>query len=476
MDTIIYTYGGGEVLWKVFNGLSIIFKNDSPYYTNFFSLSLLIGGIWGATSAMFQGNVGVFAKSWFIPTYALLSLVLIPKVSVKIVDEVDHRFRAIKVDNIPAGLAVVSSLSSQLMHVLTEQIEDVFPTHDSLKYVKVGPIFASRLLSQSSQIRIKDPIQRQNLKNFARQCFWWPYVATNLKGLRAEALKTNDILGFVKNSPHEWLGVYWKDKDGSTRFVDCKKCCAEVEKLLLFETPQTLSFLEETLFGKSSSNTEFFTSNLKNQMSDAWAQIAHHTSSATDALGQQMLINAYRESLDDKREEFGRDRLHPELLSLSAARSQAQQNTSFLVKGSIATTWVPTLQAVLFSMILIMFVIVLPLAFLPGGISLFAMWIKLIFWVQTWPVLSAVLSAICYMMQQRASATIVMTGGDGFTLETTSALADAAYDAACWMSGLQLSVPFIAWAFINKGGEYAISNLASMVTGSVDGYASKLGA
>ena len=44
MDDIIYTYGGGEVLWKVFNGLAILFKNDSAYWTNIMPLALVIGG------------------------------------------------------------------------------------------------------------------------------------------------------------------------------------------------------------------------------------------------------------------------------------------------------------------------------------------------------------------------------------------------------------------------------------------------
>ena len=123
MDDIIYTYGGGEVLWKVFNGLAILFKNDSPYWTNIMPLALVIGGIWGASIAIAKANVGLFAKTWFVPTYALLTLLLVPKTTVNIVDEVDPTFKAERVDNIPVGLAFIASTASTFSKAITEMLE-----------------------------------------------------------------------------------------------------------------------------------------------------------------------------------------------------------------------------------------------------------------------------------------------------------------------------------------------------------------
>ncbi|KAB2837122.1 MAG: conjugal transfer protein TraG, partial [Caedimonadaceae bacterium] len=232
MDSIIYTYGGGEVLWTIFNGLALIFKSNSPYLTSVGYLSMLIGGIWGATAALYQANIGIFAKSWFIPSYAILSLMLVPKTTVNIVDEVDPYFKSDRVDNIPVGIALVASTASMVSRAVTEEIETVFPTPDSLRYIKAGPVFGARLAAHARYVRIKDPIVRSNVKNFMRQCFFWPFVASNLKGLKHEALTTSDVLGFIQSNPHPWLGVYWKNPDGSQSFMDCKVAVSQVADVM----------------------------------------------------------------------------------------------------------------------------------------------------------------------------------------------------------------------------------------------------
>lgn len=478
MDSIIYTYGGGDMLWTLFNGIALIFKSNSPYLTSVGYLSMLVGGIWGTTAALYQANIGIFAKSWFIPSYAILSLMLVPKVTVNIVDEVDPYFKSDRVDNIPVGIAVVASTASTISRALTEEIESVFPTPDSLRYAKAGPVFGARLAAQARYVRIKDPIVRSNVKNFMRQCFFWPFVASNLKGLKHEALRTSDILGFIRSNPHPWLGVYWKSPDGTQTFMDCKVAVSQVAEVMAVEGDKGLLHLASTLFGgnpdKSEVSSKEVSSNLKHMMGDAWSSLARQTSKASASVGQQMLVNAYREAVDDTREEMGQDRLSPDLLSYSATRTLAQQSMSFLVKGTVATSFMPMVQAILFGMLLIIFVLIIPLCFVPGGLSLLALWIRLIFWVQSFPVFSAILSALTTMLHQRMNEGIFRTVGSGFSVETTTALSDAAFDAACLMSGLQLSVPFIAYAFISKSG-YALTNVASMMSSGVEGIASKIG-
>lgn len=474
MDFSIYSYGGGQMLWTLFNGLALVFKSNSPYLTSVGYLSMIVGGVWATTRAIFQANIGIFAKTWFIPSYAILSLMLVPKTTVNIVDEVDPYFNSDRVDNIPVGLALIASTASTFSRALTEEIESVFPTPENLRYVKAGPIFGARLAAQARYVRIKDPLVRQNIKDFMRQCFYWPFVASNLKGLKQEALTTNDLLGFIKANPHPWLGVYWRQPNGQTEFMDCKTSVGQVAEMMTIEGEHGLSFLAGTLFGAPVEGEKEVSSKLKHMMGDAWSKLARQTSEASNSVGQQMLVNAYREAVDDKREEMGQERLSPELLSYSATRTLAQQGMSFLVKGSVATSFIPMVQSILFGMLLIVFVLIIPLCFVPGGLTLLTLWIRLIFCVQSFPVFSAILSSLTTMLQARANEGIFRAYGEGFSVETTTALADAAFDASCLMTGLQLSVPFIAYAFISKSG-YALSNMASMMSAGVESIASKMG-
>ncbi|KJV71966.1 putative traG protein [Orientia tsutsugamushi str. TA763] len=72
MDYVIYTFGGGDLLWHVFNGIGRVFASNSEYFTPVGHLALTIGGIWAATRAIFRGNIGIFAMECFFRRYLFL--------------------------------------------------------------------------------------------------------------------------------------------------------------------------------------------------------------------------------------------------------------------------------------------------------------------------------------------------------------------------------------------------------------------
>jgi conjugal transfer mating pair stabilization protein TraG len=476
MDSVIYTYGGGDVLWSIFNGIAMVFKSQSPYWTSIMPFVAGIGGLWAATVAISKGNVGIFAKTWFAPTFLLTALLFTPKTTVHIKDLVDRDSHYRAIDNVPVGLALIASTSSVFASGMTDMIETLFPTE--AKYSGQGPAFAARLMAQARHIRIKDPIMIQNVKDFTRQCFWWPFIAANVRGLRTEARQTNDILSFVEQYAHPSHGIYWREPQGArqvgrSQFLYCKEACPKVRQVMRLEGAQGLRQLTATLSGKQSEETA--SSSLVPFMHDAWSSVAKHTADASQAVEQQMMVNVYRAGLDDHRESLGMMRISPELLSYSTTRAIAQQNTGFWIKGEIATTYMPMMQVIFFALLLMAFILILPFVFMPGGLSLFGTWIKLMLWVQTWPMFSAILNAIFYLLLQKAGHSILMGTEGGFSIETTTALADAAENSAAWMSGFQLSIPVLAWAFISKGG-YALTQLAGSLTAGVEGMAGKIGA
>lgn len=471
MDTV-YSYGGGEILLKVFNGIGMLTKSNSAYFTNVLYLSAVIGGIIAAARAIPGGRLGIFSRSWLIPTYIILSLLLVPKTRVEIIDQVDPTFVHDAVDNIPVGIAFIASASSTFARELTDIIENLFVSENGRKVV---PSFAAKLMSEARYVRIQDPTIRKNIKDFARQCFRLPYVLTNLGGKRQTALHTNDIIGFVQANPHPWLGIYWENEmDGSIQFLGCRDAATRVRQAMSVEGEKSLSSLVAGVFGKPAEEVGAHSAALRTMAQDVWQTVAKSTSAASKALEQQMMVNAYREARDDKKDEFGMNRISPELLSYSTTRIMAQQNTGFLMKAAVAGSYMPMLQSVAFALLLIIGVIIVPLTLLPNGIKVLLEWVKMVISVQLWPVFSAIINGVAYMYQQKASSGVLM-GTEGFSIATQTGLADAAYDVACWMGALQLSLPLIAWAFVSKSG-IAVSQLMSSFSGGLEGGASKIGA
>jgi conjugal transfer mating pair stabilization protein TraG len=473
MDYVIYTYGGGEILWKIFNGLALFFQSDSAYLTGVVKLSMVIGGLWAALRAIYGGQMGILARDYFIPAYLILNIFLLPKTSVHIVDEVSSDFKYSKVDHIPIGIAAVTSTASKLSRFITDRIENSLKTAEATHFGKTGPMFAAKLVAMARDVRIIDPVERQNMKDFVRQCFTLPMVWTNILAGKKAALETDNILKLIAENPHSWLGSYWRTKGGDTEFLYCKAGVAKAKEILNAEVPNGLVGLATDLFGNNKMDGVKSSQKLKTYFDDGWHELSHHAASAHDVAAQEMMMNAYREGLDDKRQEFGLDRLNPHLVAYSSARARMQQNTGFLISSNLFSLVGPSLQSTLLGILCVLFVIVVPMNMLPGGLAAFGMWVKLILWVQSWPVFYAIINCVSMIIASGKAASYVKTGA-GLSLLTQNGLADAAYDAYCYAEGFMCMVPVIAWAVISKSGQ-ALSNLASTVTRGMDGITSKMG-
>ncbi|MBX9804247.1 MAG: conjugal transfer protein TraG N-terminal domain-containing protein, partial [Alphaproteobacteria bacterium] len=228
MDYAVYIYGGGKILWTIFNGISLIFASDNPYFTSVGTLTIGIALLYTGVRSVPGGSLPIFFKEWILPTFLLVALFYGPKASVNIIDKVDLNFKYSKVDNIPLGIAAVASLSSTISEFLTEHIETIFTSSDMERFSRVGPMFGAKLIQAAHTLSIRDPLIRENLKDFTRQCFAWPYVFSNLEPGKKAALETEDMLGFIEANPHPLLGIYWRQPNGQSAFMNCRECAVRV--------------------------------------------------------------------------------------------------------------------------------------------------------------------------------------------------------------------------------------------------------
>ncbi len=474
MEFPIYTYGGGDVLWKVYSGISMLFASSNPFLTNAWTISLAFGGIWAMVSAIFSSQIGVFLRDYLLPSFLLMNLLFLPKTSVHIIDKVDHHFEYVKVDHVPLGVAAIPSLLSMISFGLTESIETVMAPVDAQKYGKSGLMFGARLVHQASEVRVADPLMRENMKGFMSRCYLWPYIYTNCKGLKNEAKTTKDILGFLEANPHSWLGTYWKNPDGSQEFRTCRACLPEVRAVLEAETRAGITRLAKNLFswdaGKDPDGS-INTRHLERYFNDGWATLMGEARSSHQTIGQYILLNAYREARDDHREKVGLQRLYPKLVGMQGARVQSEQNMAGLISGNISSSWLPTLQVIFFAILLATFPFVIVMTFLPGGVKNLQMWVQLVVWIQMWPVFHAILNCIGLMYLEHALSGQYLNFG-GLNVLSQYALQDQAYNAYAWIQSFLMSVPLLSWAMVSASG-YALTSLASSAASSMAGYASR---
>ena len=201
---------------------------------------------------------------------------------------------------------------------------------------------------------------------------------------------------------------------------------------------------------------------MKSYANQGWSELTQGSSNVFEMVGQQMMINAYREGLDDHRESFGLSRLDPRLVSHHATRAMAQQNTGFLMNGAIMARHLPVLQNVMFGVLLFLFVLVVPLSLMPGGTRVLGTWAKYLVWCQSWPVFYTLLNCVGLMWLQQSLKTTLI-GNGGVTIMTQNGLSEAAFNAYCIVQNLSYVVPFLSWAILTGSG-HALVSLSERMT------------
>ncbi|WP_371253287.1 conjugal transfer protein TraG [Orientia tsutsugamushi] len=459
MDYVIYTFGGGDLLWHVFNGIGRVFASNSEYFTPVGHLALTIGGIWAATRAIFRGNIGIFAMEWFFPSIFIFTLLFAPKATVWLKDEVSMS-APVKVDNIPIGIAMFASLSSQTSYFVSKMLENhLLPAYEGLSSRKTGIMFGAKAVAKIRDVQIHDPVTLTNTKEFLRQCFMKPYIIGNILGKKAAAQQTNDIIGFIEQNIPNNFGIYYREPSNlGISFKTCRQATPLIKAAIHKELNEGLLTNFAAAIGVQSDQSHMLSQRLKVMTGDTLKYLQREQQDIHEWMKQAMLLNANRESYDDWREKFSLSRIYPNLVSMHAIRGLFQQSFSYLVAGEIAAHMMPILQSVFFAVVVSMIFIVFPMALLPGGYNILKTWILLIIWVSSWPVFFTIIH--CLGMISLSSKSGAFGSDYGLNMLSQGSFAEMILYSYATFQMLASSIPMLSWAVI-KACAHATANLAS---------------
>ncbi|WP_371223451.1 conjugal transfer protein TraG N-terminal domain-containing protein [Orientia tsutsugamushi] len=459
MDYVIYTFGGGDLLWHVFNGIGRVFASNSEYFTPVGHLALTIGGIWAATRAIFRGNIGIFAMEWFFPSIFIFTLLFAPKATVWLKDEVSMS-APVKVDNIPIGIAMFASLSSQTSYFVSKMLENhLLPAYEGLSSRKTGIMFGAKAVAKIRDVQIHDPVTLTNTKEFLRQCFMKPYIIGNILGKKAAAQQTNDIIGFIEQNIPNNFGIYYREPSNlGISFKTCRQATPLIKAAIHKELNEGLLTNFAAAIGVQSDQSHMLSQRLKVMTGDTLKYLQREQQDIHEWMKQAMLLNANRESYDDWREKFSLSRIYPNLVSMHAIRGLFQQSFSYLVAGEMAAHMMPILQSVFFALVVSMIFIVFPMGLLPGGYNILKTWILLIIWVSSWPVFFTIIH--CLGMISLSSKSGAFGSDYGLNMLSQGSFAEMILYSYATFQMLASSIPMLSWAVI-KACAHATANLAS---------------
>ena len=166
----VYTVGGGEYLVNVFNAVAA--WTGAGGYKSLIQVALVMGMALGVIVLAFNQDWRAWVN-WFLGATLIYMCLMVPRMDVHVTDRVNPSLAPATVANVPLGLALMASFTSQAGDYLTRSAELVFGLPDDLNYSKNGMIYGARLLEATRSLRISDPEFAANLDEHFKQCVFY---------------------------------------------------------------------------------------------------------------------------------------------------------------------------------------------------------------------------------------------------------------------------------------------------------------
>ena len=449
MDNIVYSYGGGEALFKVLNGVKMIF--DSSLTTDLMHLMTFVGLAWAAFQGA-QQNSWTPKLSWLIKYVLITSLFITPTATLVVSDSVTGYRKS--VDGLPIGLVLPASVFSSIGFGITQLFDQAFSTVDgNVAYHKYGQSFGAALISQSRNFKIQDSGFRENMESFIDNCMLYD-VMVGRKYNASELKDSDNIWNLVSRNASNIRMMNYRDENKSLgrKLVSCKEGVGLLNNYWVKDINKLGERFGSTIFGKYGSQMGQAISNSNQQVLgksflanvNVVSQLYGNTGDASKTLKQIMMINAVADIP----------------LSYGAVRAKQQQQESWLISGQLAREILPTLHAIFAALIYASFTLIIGMLVLPNGFRTLANYFGLLIWIETWPPLFAVIN----LLTNISSKTY---GGDftGITMNSASQIISHNNNISVVASGMMIVLPYLSYNIL-KGGAGQFVHLANQVMGS----------
>ena len=466
-----FTLGGGTYLVDLLNAVAAITGGGA--FVTLAQLAGIAGLAWILFRTAFGGSWKDNAK-WIGLFVAVWGAMIVPKATVRVVDRLDPALAPAVVANVPIGLALFASLTSEVGDGLTRLTEQAFALPNDLAYRRHGLIFGARLADKATRLEVTDAVFARNLRNYARQCV---FPALLLGHVSADDLReSTDIWQLVTAtgtpsagaSPARMVEFATRQAASGTgatpidrQIVTCRDAAGRLNAQWNVEIARAGTIFGRRIFPDA--RTEALArAELLAALPAAHDFLIGASRSAGEIMRQQMVLNAVHDAGEQWAAEAGNAAA---LRAYTEARAEAQTVSAYRAIGRQAETWVPLLRIVFECLYVGAFPMAVLLMLTPTGGAIFRSYVTGLIWLQSWGPLYAVLHRISMgEAAERMQAAATMPGGDiGISLVAQAGIRAVAADVAVMSGYLSMSVPFLAAALaygLSKATVLATSVLA----------------
>lgn len=458
----VFTYGGGVYINQVLNAVAA--WSGAGGYASMLQVVMVLGLIMSTLIVAFNMNVKAWLN-WFLVSTLIYMALMVPKVDVVITDRIASSLPTSSVGNVPLGLGVLASFSSQIGDYLTQGAETVFGMPAGVRYSDGGMVWGSRLLEAAREVRIQDPEFAANLDEHFKMCVFYD-VALGHKSMENIG-KAGDLWASIgPGSPARAQRFLVRDDMTGVVTADIRTCQLAYTTLDGQWTTM-LDNLKTPFSGLLYPDVDPATalSRFESHLPSAHGYLMGVSKTASDTMKQALLINAMKQSTHTASGGSTVD-------VYAQTRAEIQTETTYNSIAAASMKWVPVLHIILTALFYAMFPILFPLFLLPGGgVMALKGYVTGFFYLAAWGPLFVILHMI--MMTRASDTGTLLGGGLGMTLANSSGVAGISEDVATLAGYMIATIPFLA-AGISKGA-MAIGGQAASFLAPSQGAASEAG-
>lgn len=442
----IFTIGGGEYVVNTMNAVAAWTGNGG--FRSLLRVVMVMGLIYSLCVMAFNLDWRSTFR-WFLQSTLVYACLMVPTVTVKVTDRVNPGLAPAVVANVPIGLGVMASVTSQAGDWLVRQAETVFVMPSSLHYSNGGIVYGAKMWEKVNTFEFKDPVFKYNLDSYMKNCVFMDIVmgVRSLKTLQDSTNLWNDI----GTNAAVNRGVKFMIDNGSTSdFVGmtCQGAYNAMNAYLVGAEPAEIDQYARMVFPDL---PPLAARNKLNADIPVIGNFATGNASPANLLfRQKSVIDAFAQAQTN----FGND----EADIFAAHRAEVQARNVFVGVTEKAMTWVPILNIVLTIVFYAMFPVLFPLFLFPNtGIATLKGYLSGFFYLAAWGPIYVLLHM--FVMDRFASEMQAVAQG-GMTLNNFAGIQAVNSDTATIAGFMMMSVPVLA-AMLARGAMSASSSAAS---------------
>lgn len=462
MTPIIYTYGGGEYLNSLFQSLSILFdfgKHSEIIWLG--RISALLGVVWlsisGFASRGKDGSPGAIDWTWFLRFAMIWIVLIVPKTTLEIQDRITKANYS--VSNAPWSLSIFGWFTSSLGYGLTDMYENVLGggMNAATSYSGNGVAFGSSYYNSLPKVARFEPMSSSSaVFPFIQECLIPAAgpINSTWSGITKKVFLT---------SPNYYAAIMGL----STNFLQNRYVNVE-------GTSVTCLTLRDNVINDWNNNSQILMSQMRIQESNIQtldaAYVLQATTQQSNSLKQAMMMNAIQDATAAGSAQWGDTAMAD---SIYQAQAQYQQTTAWRQGSQFASVSLVWLHVVAECLAYAIFPLLIFLILLPVGFSILMEYLKVLFWLQTWPILYAIFNSIIAVYATSRSQQLAMQYG-GFTMSNFYKIGDINDGIVSTAGYLTTLVPVLSWMFLQRAG-VAIAGAVGSFTGSTNNSADQAG-